>query len=356
MLINYKNLYKAYLECRKNKRKTVNALKFELNLENNLNMLLEDLKNRKYKTNSSVCFILTEPSVREIFAADFRDRIVHHLFVRELNSMAEKRFIYDSYACRKDKGTHKAVSKLLKFIRLKSKNYKKEIWFMKIDIKSFFINIDLNVLYKLTLNLISKSKKNKKWEEEIVYLAKVIIFSKPANNYRRKGNTDLIKLVPKNKSLIWQKENKGLPIGNYSSQFFANLYLNKLDQYCKKALKIKHYLRYVDDMLILSECKEILKKQRDLINNFLREELSMELNNKKTMIQSVDRGVDFLGYFLKKEKIYPRNSVVSRYKNKLYKVAVTKSFAPYKKIIQINSAFCGHSGFFSSVEGRSLRM
>ena len=328
LLFTYKNLYKAYLDCRKHKRQTINALKFEINLEENLKLLLEDLRNGLYQPGRSICFVVTEPCPREIFAADFRDRVVHHLFVSQLIEQAEKMFIFDSYACRKNKGTHKAVSRANSFIRraaapvlchceersdeaiprkerltrdchgLRPRNDRDDTWYMKIDIASFFMSIDRDILFEFVLELINKHKKSDNWKTSMSDLAKIIIFHDPKSNYIRKGDPRLAELIPARKSLFGIRPGKGLPIGNYSSQFFANLYLNKLDHFVKRELKCEYYLRYVDDMLFLSKARSKQIFYRDKINEFLYEKLNMKLNNKKTIIQPVERGVDFLCYFL----------------------------------------------------------
>lgn len=359
-IYTYKNLYRAYLDCREHKRKTVNALKFELDLERNLKKLLDELKSGVYQPGRSICFIVTEPCPREIFAADFRDRAVHHLFVRELIAKAEKTFIYDSYACRENKGTHKAVKRAYDFTRRltviarrseattrQSRSAGNELWYMKIDIKSFFMSIDKNILYNFVLDLIDKHKRCDAWKNEMADLAGIIIFHEPRKNYVRKGGSSLKDLIPPHKSLLNQPADKGLPIGNYSSQFFANLYLNKLDYFIKRYLGCKYYIRYVDDLLFMSECREQLKYCRDKIGEFLHQKLNLELNKNKTVIQPLAQGFDFLGYFIKQNKIYPRRSVAARYKNKLFRAAVGLNEAPWPKLQAVAASQKGHREYYN---------
>ena len=146
-IFNLQKLYLAYFDCRNGKRKTVNALNFEWDLERNLFLLLNELKTKKYKPGRSICFAVKEPTPREIFAATFRDRIVHHLLVREINDMGERTFIFNAFSCRKGKGTHKAVKLLKQSIRRLSKNYSKEIYYAQMDISGFFMSIDHDILY-----------------------------------------------------------------------------------------------------------------------------------------------------------------------------------------------------------------
>lgn len=346
-LITYKNLYKAYLACRQNKRKTINALKFEYDLEENLIKLYLELKNFTYKPGRSIRFVVTEPKPREIFAADFRDRIVHHLFVQAILPDAEKRFIYDSYACRVDKGTHKAVERLRQFIK-SAGQANQEIYYGQLDIKTFFPSIDQEILFKVTKKLILKVKQNLEWKKEMLWLSRVIIFHNAVSDYVYKGEKKLIDLVPKGKSLTEQKPSKGLPIGNYTSQFFANLYLNELDQFIKNELRIKKYIRYVDDIVVISKGKDDLPKLEYQINNFLKERLDLELNRKKTKIKAVKNGVDFLGYFIKKDYSLVRRSVIGRMNKKLYAKDINK-----KKKQEALSSYFAHYRHANSYQLRN---
>ncbi|NCO46343.1 MAG: RNA-directed DNA polymerase, partial [Vibrio sp.] len=262
------------------------------------------------KPGRSICFVVKEPSPREIFAASFKDRVVHHLLIREILEMGERKFIFDSFACRKNKGTHAAVKRLKRFIRKVTQNYKKEAFYCQLDISGFFMSIDHDILFSIFKKFISKQDKPNQWEEEVLWLARTIIFYKPTKNYLIKGSPSLFKLIPPRKSLFESGENAGLPIGNYSSQFFANLYLNELDQFIKRELKCRYYVRYVDDFILLDRDKEKLKFWRDEINDFLKENLKLELNLNKIKIQPIDKGIDFLGYFVKPDYTLVRKKVV----------------------------------------------
>lgn len=342
-IFTYKNLYRAYLECRKNKRKTINALKFEMNLEENLFQLLQELKTRTYIPGRSICFVVTIPVPREIFAADFRDRVVHHLLIREILPYAERQFIFDSYACRKNKGTLKAVKRLKKFIHKINSGNVKDVYYAQMDIKSFFMSIDQKMLFAIFRKLAGKiNDKDAEWKEQLLWLAKVFIFHQPQLNYKIKGMRALFSLIPSEKSLLKQPVGKGLPIGNHTSQFFANLYLNQLDQFVKRELKRKFYARYVDDFVILGS-REELKEIPELINQFLRQKLFLKLNTKKTKMQPISRGISFLGYFIKPSHILVKNNVVKRFKNKLY--ALNENFSnkiDHKKIQATVNSYLGH--------------
>lgn len=312
-------MYQAYLDCRETKRKTINALKFEYNLERNLFLLQKELETKKYKPGRSICFVVKDPSPREIFAASFRDRVVHHILVKEVEATGEKSFIFDAFSCRKNKGTHSAVKRIRTFIKKVTENNKKEGFCLQLDISGFFMAIDRNILYSLFEKLVLKQNKSFKWNEDMLWLAKIIIFHNPTKNYIIKGSPSSFNLIPPRKSLFDSPDGKGLPIGNYSSQFFANLYLNESDQFIKRELKCKYYIRYVDDLILLDKNKERLKESGDKIDIFLKSNLDLELNSNKTELQPINKGIDFLGYFIKPRYVLVRRRVVKRLKNRLLK-------------------------------------
>ncbi len=347
-IFTYENLYKAYLECRKMKRKTINALKFEYELENNLYKLLKELKSRRYKPGRSTCFVVTKPTVREIFAADFRDRVVHHLFVNELIEIAEKTFCFDSFACRTGKGIHRAVRRLKQFIPKITENYKKEAYYLQLDIKSFFMSIDQRILFGIIEKYIAKSGKSNFWRNEIRWLAKIIVFNKTTKNYLIKGNKEVFKLLPKGKSLFDAKEFRGLPIGNLTSQFFANLYLNEVDQFIKRELKCRFYVRYVDDFIILNSNPSVLEEAALKVDGFLGKKLNLGLSHQKTKLKDIKEGIDFLGYQIKPDYTLVRKKVVKRFWEKFWrkeqelKLGLDEDPIMEKKIKEMAASYFGH--------------
>ena len=302
---------KAYLSCRKNKRNTINQIKFEINLEENIFNLYKSLNNNTYYPGRSICFVVTYPKLREIFAADFKDRVVHHLLVSRIEPYFEKRFIFDSYACRKDKGVHKAIEKLQSFISKLNQEKYKNTYYLQIDIKSFFANIDKNILYSIIAGGGGVNSKRIKLDKSTKRLLKIIIFYDPTKNYCIKGDKDLLKKIPKNKSLFYTPYDKGLPIGNLTSQFFANVYLNEVDKYIKRTLKVKNYIRYVDDLILLSNDKDKLVKWREDINNFLIKNLKLELHKNKDKLGDVKDGINFIGYIVRPDYTLSRMRVVN---------------------------------------------
>lgn len=311
-IFTHKKLYRAYWACRKTKRKTINALNFEFRLEENIESLRKELIKKTYRVGTSICFVVEKPVMREIFAGEFRDRIIHHLVVNELESIGEGCFVYDSFACRKDKGTHSAVDRLEKHIHSFSKKTRKPLWYLQLDISGFFMSIDHQILFDTISRMIERQNKSYQWKQDLLWLVRLIIFHKPTQKYRKKGNLSLFPLLPERKSLFFSPEGKGLPIGNYSSQFFANVYLNHLDQYVKRTLKCRYYIRYVDDFILLGTDVRLLKKWRDAIEYFLGRSLFLFLNKEKTKIRIISCGIDFLGYFIKPQCQYVRKRLVRK--------------------------------------------
>ncbi|EKD99647.1 MAG: Retron-type reverse transcriptase [uncultured bacterium] len=188
---------------------------------------------------------------------------------------------------------------------------------MQLDIKSFFSHIDKHILLEILEREIKKGFTIPS-QKDILWLSQTIIFHNPTKNYYLKGKKELLMQVPSHKTLFKAPTGKGLPIGNLTSQFFANVYLNELDQFVKRKLKVKYYIRYVDDMVLLSENTEQLKLWRKEIDHFLREKLKLELHPDKDKYGSVYQGIDFVGYVVKPKYVLSRKRVVSNLKTKLY--------------------------------------
>jgi retron-type reverse transcriptase len=302
-LFALENIYRAFRQCRRGKRGTHNAMIFEQNLEENLVSLHEELTSGSYRPGSSVAFLVEKPKRREIFAADFRDRVVHHILVGYLEPQWERRFICDSYACRKGKGTHKGVERQRSFTRKVTANGTRRAWYLQLDIRGFFISIDRNILYE---RLAAKER-----DPAMLWLIHTLVFYEPAENcsLRRTRRSDFDKL-PAHKTLFKAAPYCGLPIGNLTSQFFANVYLDALDQFVKHYLKVRYYVRYCDDFILLSEDKEVLKNREAEIKKFLWEKLRLKVNHRR-WLRPVSDGIDFLGYIVRPDYLLVRRRVVS---------------------------------------------
>lgn len=284
-------LVQAYFDCRKNKRNTASALAFEQNLEENLFELYDDLITGHYKIGKSICFVITRPKPREVWAAEFRDRVVHHIVYNRISPRFYASFIKDSCACIPERGALYGAKRLESKIRSITQNWSKPAYYLKLDLANFFVSINKHILK----DLIAARVHEPYW----MGLVEQILFDDPRNHYEFHGEQSSIELVPPYKRLANQQQDLGLPIGNLSSQFFANIYLGVLDQFIKHKIGAKHYIRYVDDFIILHESAQWLNEAKAKIAAFLAEKLKMELNPKKTILQPIDRGVDFVGQVIK---------------------------------------------------------
>jgi RNA-directed DNA polymerase len=316
--IELKELFEAYYSCRQNKRNTANAIAFEIDYESNLIQLHNEINNGTYQIGRSIAFIVNKPVKREIFAADFRDRIVHHLIINKLNHLFEKEFIHDSFGCRINKGTHFGIKRVDAFIRKCSKNYTQDCYVLKLDIQGFFMHINKNILWQ-KLEVFINQKYHNADKTLILKLTKQVVFNNPTQNCIIKGKRSNWNGLPNNKSLFCSPLNCGLPIGNLTSQVFANFYMNSLDHYVKSELKLKYYGRYVDDFVIIHPNKEYLKSLIPQLSNFLDYTLQLILHPKKIHLQHYKRGVKFIGAVILPNRIYITNRTKGNFYNAIAK-------------------------------------
>ncbi|MBI5675183.1 MAG: hypothetical protein HZC48_05030 [Nitrospirae bacterium] len=395
-LYSFRSLHDAYVSCRRRKRNTINALRFEASLLDNLTDLSSSLQDGSYSPSRSVCFVAKQPKLREIFAADFRDRVVHHLLVPQIEKIFEPKFIHDSYACRTGKGTHAAVERLKIFMHRVTKSGRVAAWFMQLDIRSFFMSIDREILMGILEKNVRKGLNNRKispdpslpkrgikdenaskrsdtplnplsrgkyleipslangettfrqcrnlnstllkrdnacdptlkkggeggfydqnsFADAILRLAEIIVNQDCTKDYVYKGDPSLLKGIPPHKSLFTIPPGKGLPIGNLTSQFFGNVYLNELDQFVKHTLKARHYLRYVDDFILLDTNRERLLEMKEKIAKFLNEKLALQLKP-ETTLKRVSEGANFLGYIVRPDYVLVRDRVIGNLRARL---------------------------------------
>jgi retron-type reverse transcriptase len=276
-IISFENLFLASRKARRGKRTNGNVMRFEMDVEEELFKLQEELATRTYVPGPYREFKIFERKPRKISAAPYRDRVVHHALCNIIEPIFERTFIFDSYACRKGKGTHKAVDRFTEFSRLNR-------YVLKMDIRKYFPSIDHEIL----LGKIQKKIKCR----DTLWLVRVIIDGSNEQGAVRDyfPGDDLF-------SPLMRK--KGIPIGNLTSQFFANIYLNELDHYVKEELNCRYYIRYVDDLTVFDDQKKRLWLVKDRIEDFLTKE-RLKLNPLKTLVAPVSMGIDHLGY-----RIYP---------------------------------------------------
>ena len=260
-LISVDNLLLAWQEFIKGKRNRMDVQVFSFNLTDNLLSLHYDLATHKYKHGDYQAFKISDPKPRIIHKASVCDRLLHRAVYRILCPFFDRIFIADSFSCRNDKGTHRAINRLREFSHLVSQNNTKTCWILKCDIKRFFASIDQDILVDILRKHIGG--------ESILNLLKEIIFSFKPN---------------------------GLPLGNLTSQLFANIYLNEFDQFVKHKLRVKHYVRHADDFVILLDDKNYLENRMPVIKDFLQYKLKLILHPDKIFIKTLCSGIDFLGW------------------------------------------------------------
>ncbi|MDO8656029.1 MAG: reverse transcriptase domain-containing protein [Nanoarchaeota archaeon] len=313
-LCSYKNLELAFKNARKGKTQKQYVIDFEKDLEKNLFKLQHELMFHTYKPEPLQEFILRDPKTRKINRSSFRDRIVHHALCNIIMPLLEKNFIYDSYANRRGKGTFKAIERFDQFKTKVSHNFTRTIFVLKADIRHYFEAVDHDILISLLKKKISDGR--------ILWLINRII------------------------SHYSIKKKKGMPLGNLTSQFFANVYLNELDQFAKHTLLVTYYIRYVDDFVIFSESKEMLQLYKDKIDIFLRERLALELHPDKSKIIPLHRGVEFLGM-----KIFPHHKrIKTRNLRKFYRKfqGICKAYA--EKEVDYDSVYEFVEGWLAYVK------
>lgn len=277
------NLFSAWREFSRGKKKKLDVLEFKLNLEDNLFGLHYELQDGAYRHSHYTSFNISDPKPRRIHKACVRDRVLHHAIFRVLYPIFDKGFIFDSYSCRLGKGTHRAVNRLERFCRQLSQNNTRNIFALKCDIKKFFDSVDQNVL----LELIGRKIQDK----------------------------DALRLIEITVKSFEKSPGKGLPLGNVTSQLFANIYLNELDQFTKHNLRIKYYLRYCDDFVILSADENYLAGCVSEISYFSSQKLKLSLHSDKVVIRKYHQGIDFLGYV-----VLPNHRVLrTKTKNRILK-------------------------------------
>lgn len=308
--LTIESLIEAHERASKTKRYSKEVLKFEIDLESNIVNLYKKLKNGTYKMGKYREFKIFEPKERIIRSLPYVDRIVHQWYVHEfIKPYVIPRFIVDSYACIDGRGTHKAVDRIQVYMQ-NMKNKYGTYYIVKCDIKGFFYNIDKDVLLNIMLKFIK--------DEKLIWLTKEFIY----------GDEDEI----------------GLPIGNYTSQFFANIYMNELDHYAKEELKLKYYVRYMDDFVFLVKTKEDARKYMELIAVFLKEKLHIQLNHKSGYYPN-KMGLDFCGFRIYESYRLLRKRSIKKIKRKIRKwnELYSHNLLDLEKTILEWNSWLGHS-------------
>lgn len=318
-VISIEHLFQSWNEFKIGKRNRKDVALFERALEDNLFNLYSELKNKTYKHRLYTAFNIYDPKFRHIHKAIVRDRIVHHALTSVIEPIFDRTFIYDSYSCRTNKGIHKAAKRLFSFIRKVSKNYSGSCFVLKLDIKKFFASVD----HKILLGIV----KQKIIDPDTLWLVGNIITS--------------------------FSETRGIPIGNLTSQIFANIYLNRLDQFIKHQLRKRFYIRYCDDFVIAETNKEALEQLVPKIAGFLETQLNLSLHEQKIVIRKYTQGIDFLGYVLLPHTILPRTKTKRRIFTKL-KTKITQLNENRISQISFNQTLASYFGFLKHSKSYKL--
>lgn len=306
-IISVDNLLSAWREFVVGKKSKSDVLQFSLNLIDNILQLHDELANQTYRHGGYKSFYITDPKLRHIHKASVSDRLVHHAIYRQLYPFFAKTFIADSYSCQIGKGTHKAIVRFKGFACQASQNNTITCRALQCDIKKFFESIDHSVLLSILGEYITDS--------------------------------DVIGLLTKIVRSFEVKPGKSLPLGNLTSQLFVNIYMNKFDQFVKHKIKAKYYLRYADDFVILSDDKELLLRDLELIQEFLRDELNLTLHPNKIFIKTIASGIDFLGWVNFSYHSVLRTKTKQRMMRRIRKNGTPQSLASYLGLLKHGDTF-----------------
>ena len=334
IITNFESLYEAYRRARLGKQGKPKICEFDFYLEAELSKLEHELKSEQYQPSTYTHFKVHEPKLRQVSAPAFRDRVIHHSLVAQIEPLFDKQFIYDSYACRKNKGTHLGAKRVKKFLMAARTKYGKDqpIYALQADIKQFFKSIDWDILLQLINKTIT-------CPQTYDLIKKIITSYKPATPQPAQLN-----LFDQSHHHQVAGTRVSLPIGNLTSQLFANVYLNQLDHFIKDGLREKYYARYMDDFLIIHPNKEHLLNLQDKIKKFLQKKLKLKLHPKKITIKHAKNGIPFVGYRIFYDHVKIRGNTLQRmqkkYRNKVR--AYHNDKITLEKLRETKSALYGH--------------
>lgn len=284
-IISPANLFRAWELFKSDKRNKPDVAEFERDLEQNIFKLYRDLKEKSYKHGGYEGFWIRDPKMRRIHKATVRDRVLHHAIFSVINPIFEPTFIPASFSCRIGKGTHKGVEAVAAMLNQVSRNNTKPCYALKCDVRKFFDSVDHGTLLDMLCERIK--------DPDAVWLLREIVESYA---------TAHINLF----------ESRGIPIGNLTSQVFANIYMNEFDQFIKHKLKVRHYARYTDDFVMVANDPDYLRGLLEPIQEFLTQNLRLELHPRKIILRPYNQGIDFLGYVIFPGHILLRNKTRNR--------------------------------------------
>lgn len=325
-MFEVEDIFEAYYACLRNKRNTNSAIEFEINYIKNCIELYNDLRNRTYKPSSSIAFIVTKPRLREIFAANFRDRVMHHLIDIHLRPLIEEKLIERTYNNRIGKGTSGCINQLKKDMESAGSSD----WICKMDMKGFFMSLSKSLIVEMMTDLI-RSEYEGKGEDDMVWLIEKLVMDCPEKYCTLRSPKSMWDGLSRDKSLFTSKEDKGIPIGNLISQLFANYYLNDFDHFMVGGFP--KYGRYVDDFYIIGSKEEILKAIPSIRDKL--KEVGVTLHPHKFYLQHVSKGCEMLGTIVRPNRVYRHNRTVYSAFSKVEKM--TGEWATQEDLSTVNS-------------------
>lgn len=341
-MIDFSILLEAYFDCRRHKRKTVGATEFEMNYMSNLVQLLDEINSRQYKIGKSICFVVRYPRYREVFAGQFRDRIIHHYIALRLEPLFESQFSDRTYNCRKGKGQLAGIRQLQEDIMEVSENYTEDAYVMGIDLKGFFMSIYKPLLAKMVDDFIVRNYHGDD-KEDLRWLCNMVVMHHPEKDCEKKSADYLWEFLPKEKSLFTNGEDRGVAIGNLFANFLLSKLDWKIDYYCK------HHVRYVDDMVLVARRKETLLRLMPMIRETLAS-LGLRLNEKKFYFQHYSKGVRFVGAIIKQDRIYSVNNTINNFRKSVRKLNDAARYGDIEAIshaIQSVNSYLGIFGHYN---------
>lgn len=322
-MVSDEDMYVAFRNCLIHKTSSPSAIKYMVGYEEDLLHLVDEINSRTYRPSTSTTFIVTKPKDREVFAANFRDRIVHHYVALRVEPLYEKLFCDRTFNCRVGKGVMFGVDMLKNDIRECSENYTKPVWVAKFDLQGFFMSINKALLNKMVKKFLRENYLGDD-KEDVIWLMEVIIMHSPELNCNRISPREMWDRLPANKSLFTNGDGLGLPIGNLSSQHNANFLLHWLDMLIEK-LGYKHHGRYVDDGYFMRVCETEQDRQKmlhdmEIIRRWLSLYLRVNLHPDKFYFQYYGNGVPFTGTVVKKSHVYVGNRTISNAHVAIYRL------------------------------------
>lgn len=340
-----KELYRSFAAAKLGKLRTMDENKFEVNLTANIKRLVRSIRERTYKPGSSIAFVIFDPMVREIFAAPFRDRVVHHFLYFMQGGWWDAHFIYDSYSCRIGKGTLLGVQRLRRFMQVASDNYTKPAFVAKFDFKGYFMSLPRGLLLErikwgldMQFAAYLDDPVGRALYDVCLFLWTEVIMDDPIARAHRRGPLEnwSPKILPPEKSLYCQEPGRGIVIGNLTSQLASNIYLDQLDQFMTKVLGYDCFGRYVDDWIAVVDERgfERLKADIPKIEQFV-DGLELTLHPKKRYMQEINKGVNFLGARVYPHCIYPSDRMQAKFQR------IVKEFAKGQQDYDSVQAYMG---------------